>query len=189
MVWQSTTYCIKSDGKTKYDFSKFTFPKKFASKIYNKDFALQEVEAVQIKLKKLINKLNNNYNPTKKIKRKEIEDTLNSAKKLFSIRKEIIRAFKRRIFPYIDGIKVDEESDEESDEELDENKFFEYIENESKSINYYLFRIYFDFVSPTVLEKRLFETKDKIKNDKYVNLIDSEIIDLKKEIEKCLKQK
>ena len=47
-----------------------------------------------------------------------------------------------------------------------------------------MFRIYFNFVSPTVLEKKLFETKDKIKNDKYVNLIDSEIIDLKKEIEK-----
>ena len=63
-----------------------------------------------------MNKLNNNYNPTKKIKRKETEDTLNSAKKLFSIREEIIRAFKRRIFPYIDVIKVDEESDEELDE-------------------------------------------------------------------------
>ena len=45
--------CIKSDGKTKYDFSKFTFPKKFTSKIYNKDFTLQEVEADQIKLKKI----------------------------------------------------------------------------------------------------------------------------------------
>ena len=74
--------CIKSDEKTKYNFSKFTFPKKFASKIYNKDFTLQEVEADQIKLKKIINKLNNNYNPTKKIRRKETEDTLNSAKKL-----------------------------------------------------------------------------------------------------------
>ena len=108
--------CAKTDGKTKYNFSKFTFPKKFASRIYNKDFTLQEVEDDQIKLKVLINKLNNNYNPTNKIKRKEKEDTLNSAKKLFSIREEIIRAFKRRIFPYIDVIKVDEESDEELDE-------------------------------------------------------------------------
>ena len=29
---------------------------------------------------------------------------------------------------------------EESEEELDENKFFEYIENQSKSINYQLFK-------------------------------------------------
>ena len=62
---------------------------------------------------------------------------------------------------------------EESDEELDENKFFEYIENESKSISYNLFRIYFNSVAPTVLAKKLFETKDKNKNDKFVNLIKS----------------
>ena len=29
---------------------------------------------------------------------------------------------------------------EESEEELDQNKFFEYIENQSKSINYQLFK-------------------------------------------------
>ena len=38
-------------------------------------------------------------------KKKEKEDTLNSARKLFFIRKEIIRAFKGGIFPYIDGFK------------------------------------------------------------------------------------
>ena len=51
---------------------------------------------------------------------------------MFFIRKEIIRAFKRGIFLYIDGYNVEKESDEESDkesdkesdEELDENKFF-----------------------------------------------------------------
>ena len=94
-----------------------TFPNKFASRIYNKDFTLQEVEDDQIKLKILINKLNNDYSPTNKIKNKEKEDTLKSAKKLFSIREEIIRAFKRGTFPYIDGIKVDKQLDEESDEE------------------------------------------------------------------------
>ena len=36
--------CTKTDGKTKYDLSNFRFPSKFASKIYNKDFTLQEAE-------------------------------------------------------------------------------------------------------------------------------------------------
>ena len=36
--------CTKTDGKTKYDFSKFTFPLKFASKIYNYDFTLQKAQ-------------------------------------------------------------------------------------------------------------------------------------------------
>ena len=71
--------CTKTDGKTKYDFSKFTLPKKFASRIYNKDFTLQEVEDDTIKLKILINKLNNDYSPTNKIKNKEKKDTLKSA--------------------------------------------------------------------------------------------------------------
>ena len=60
--------CTKTDGKTKYNFSNFTFPSKFASKIYNKDFTLQEVKDDQQKLKILINKLNNDYNPVNKIK-------------------------------------------------------------------------------------------------------------------------
>ena len=35
---------------------------------------------------------------------------------MFFIREDIIRAFKRGIFPYVDGFKVEKESDEESDE-------------------------------------------------------------------------
>ena len=52
--------CRKTDRKTKYDFGNFTFPSKFASKIYNKYFTLQEAENDPLNLKILINKLNNN---------------------------------------------------------------------------------------------------------------------------------
>ena len=55
--------CTKTDGKTKYGFTNFTFLSKFASKIYNKDFTPQEAHDNQQELKILINKLNNNYNP------------------------------------------------------------------------------------------------------------------------------
>ena len=63
--WLDTAQLIstKSGGKTKYNFSNFTFPSKFASKIYNKNLTLQEVEHDQQELKILINQLNNNYNP------------------------------------------------------------------------------------------------------------------------------
>ena len=40
-----------------------------------------------------------------------------SAKKLLGIRKEIINAFKKGTFPYIDGFSVD--TDEEKDKETD----------------------------------------------------------------------
>ena len=114
--------CTMTDGKTKYNF---TFPLKFASKIYNKDFTLQEVEDDQQKLNILINKLNNDYNPVNRMKIKEKKWYFKVCKKLLYIRKEIIRAFKEVIFPYIDGFKVEKESDEkESDKELYENEFF-----------------------------------------------------------------
>ena len=98
--------CTKTDGKTKYEFNKFTFPSKFTLKIYCHDFTLQEAEDDQQKLQILINKISNNYNPLNETKKQEKEDTLKSAKKLFFIREDIIRAFKNGTFPYIDGFKV-----------------------------------------------------------------------------------
>ena len=61
--------CTKADGKTKYDFNKFTFASKFALKLYRHDFTLQEAKDNQ---QELINKLNNYYKSTKK---QEKEDT------------------------------------------------------------------------------------------------------------------
>ena len=55
--------CTKTDGKTKYNFTKFIFPLRFASKMYHRDYMLQKVEDDQQKLKILINKLNTEYNP------------------------------------------------------------------------------------------------------------------------------
>ena len=39
---------------------------------------------------------------------------------MFSIREEIINAFKKGIFPYIDGFQVEKETDEETDQDADE---------------------------------------------------------------------
>ena len=62
--------CTKTDGKTKYDFNKFTLPLKFATKIYRHDLTLQEAKDNQQELKILINKLNNTIQKSNKIKRK-----------------------------------------------------------------------------------------------------------------------
>ena len=82
MAWHCTTFCTKTYGKTKYDFSNFTFSSKFASKIYNKDITIKKAKDNQQEIKILINNLNNNFNPKNKII-KEKEDTLKSAKRLF----------------------------------------------------------------------------------------------------------
>ena len=113
---------------------------------------------------------------------------------MFHIREQIIKAFKRGIFPYIDRIKVEKESDEKLDEkseeeseELDENKFYKNIDDESKDISYELFKKHFNFVAPAVLAKTLFKTKDKKKNNDLVNEIKSGLRDLKDQIEKMSK--
>ena len=38
--------CTKTDGKTKYDFNKFTSPLKFASKICRRDYTLQKAKEI-----------------------------------------------------------------------------------------------------------------------------------------------
>ena len=48
------------------------------------------------------------------------------------------------------------------------NKFFEHIENESEGVNYASFNYRFDFVKPSDLAEKLFEIKDKKKNNDFV---------------------
>ena len=77
---------------------------------------------------------------------------------MLDARKDIIGFFEKGTFPYKGNVfKIKEK------EESEENKFFEYIENESKGINYYLFEKHFNLVAPTVFSKKLYETKDKKK--------------------------
>ena len=101
-------------------------------------------------------------------------------------RQEVIDAVKTSIFPYTDGFQIKEESEEseESEEESDDDvkKIIEYIENGSKGINYDLLKYY--FLGPSALEKQVFETKSKNKNNKLVNVIKSGLSGLTNEVEK-----
>ena len=63
--------CTKTDGKIKYEFNKFMMPLKFIMKIHHHGRTLQEARDDQQKLQILTNKLNNDYNPTSKIKKKK----------------------------------------------------------------------------------------------------------------------
>ena len=160
--------CTKTDG-TKYDFNRFSLPLKFIEKIYKYEITLDEAIEKQAELKELINKLNN-YDPRISRKTEEKNRVLKSAKKLFDARDDIIDLFEKGTFPYKGNVfksKEKEELEEES-EELEENKFFKCIENESKSINYDLFKTHFSDIAPTILAKKLFETKNKKKNNDLV---------------------
>ena len=170
--------CTKSDG-TKYYFNHFLSPLKFVAKIHNYEITLDEAINDQTKLDILINKLNNNYNPRIPEKVKEKNNVLKSARKFLNVRKDIISFFERGIFPYKGNVFKTKE--EESEEERIK-KFIKYIENESKGVNYDLFRKYFNFTVPSALIKQLYEIKGRKKNNELVNVIKSGLSDLKDEI-------
>ena len=108
--------CTKTDGKTKYKFRNFTFPLKFTSKIYRRDLTQEEAEDDQQKLKILINKLNNDYNPKHQTKIKEKDDALKSTKNCFKRGKRLLVHLKKLFFRNIDGFQVEKETDEKADE-------------------------------------------------------------------------
>ena len=146
--------CVKTDG-TIFNFNKFKISLDLASNIYRNKKLLKDAGNEQNEIKILLNKLRK-YNPTKLKKIKAKEETLSTAKKLLNNRQEVIDAFKTGIFPYIDGFQIKEEDKSEDGFK----KFIEYIENESKGINYDLFKDYFNFIVPSALAKQLYETKN-----------------------------
>ena len=91
----------------------------------------------------------------------------------------LISFFEKAIFWYKGN--VFKKKEEESEEELEERvkKFIKYIENESKSINYDLFKKHFNFIVPSGLIRQLYEIKKRKENKQFVNAIRSGLSDLK----------
>ena len=119
---------------------------------------------------------------------KKIEEknrVLKSAKKLSDARDDIIDLFEKGTFPYKGNVFKTKE--EESKKERIK-KFIKYIEDESKGINYELFKKYFYASVPTALARKLYKAKDKKENNELVNVIKSELINLKEEIEKMFEE-
>ena len=144
---------------------------------------LKKAENNQQELIIRINKLNNEYNPRKQINIKGKTNVIESAKKFYSIRKEIINVFKRGIFPYKDGFWIEEESEEEKEKKQhDFKKFIEHIENESKRMSYDFFTEYFKHTVPSVSAKELYKTRNRKKNSNLVNNIKNTLRELKEEI-------
>ena len=96
-------------------------------------------------------------------------------------RNDINGFFDKGTFPY-KGNVFKTKKEEWTKERI--KQFFEYIENESKDISYDLFEDYFDFSVPSALAKKLYETKNKNKNNELVELIKVRWSNLKDEIEK-----
>ena len=112
--------CVKTDG-TIFNFNQFKNSIDLASNIYRDNKLVKDAENEQHDIKVLLNKLRN-YNPTKPKKIKVKQETLSAAEKFLNNKQEVIDAFKRGTFPYIDGFQIKEESEEESEEKSQKNK-------------------------------------------------------------------
>ena len=79
---------------------------------------------------------------------------------MLDTRYDIIGFFEKGTIPYKGNVFKTKEEEEESEENKlkkikdDYKKFFKYVEDESKSINYDLYKKYFYFSVPTVLVKK-----------------------------------
>ena len=123
--------------------------------------------------------------------KKELTDknnTFQEAKKLFDLRVQIYKKlflkeenlkFEKSIG---ETVKLKNQKDNLSGTP-EEKEFIEYFENKSKTIDYNLFKEYFNFEVPSALAKKLFETKKK-ENNELVKLIRVRWSNLKDETEK-----
>ena len=112
----------------------------------------------------------------------EKNKVLKSTSELFYARENIVDYFKEGIFLYKGNVFKTKEKNQQKNQKKKVKIFFKYIEKESKDINYDLFKTYFNFVVPSSLAKKLYETKDKKKSNKLVNVIKSGLSDLKNKI-------
>ena len=179
-----TFVCVKTDV-TVFNFNKFKNSIDLASNIYRNKNLLKDAENEQYNIKILLYKLRN-YNPTKPKNKKAKKETSIAVEKLLNNRQEVIYTFKTGIFPYIDGFQIKEESEEKNLEKIkyEIKKIIKYIQNESKGINYDLFKDYFNFVLPSALARKIYETKYKKKNNKLVEVIKNRWSNLKDGIKK-----
>ena len=109
-------------------------------------------------------------------------------KKLFDARDKVIVLFEKRVFSYEGNVFKTKEKKNQEKNQMKTN-FLRDIENESQGINYELFEKYFKFSVPTVFTKTLTETNNKKKNFALVNVINSGLKYLKKEITNMIKEK
>ena len=92
--------CVKSDGKTYFNFGIFEDLQKLASDICYMG-SLEDAKDVQCKMFTLLNDLRN-YKPTNPDKIRERKETLTNAEMLYNRRNNIIEAFQDGLFSFKD---------------------------------------------------------------------------------------
>ena len=189
---------IRGGNNAGYDFSDYRTFKELFRDLYYKKTIIDDVEGKQDEFSAVISVLEG-YAPRDNKYVEAKNKLLNNVENFYKGREKIIEGFKNGVFPVYYGNRDrfsededdDEEDEEEQKEESEESKFFKYIKNKSEGISYLLFN-YFNFKQPSDLAKKLFEIKDKKKNNDFVEEIKnrwSELEDVTEEIPEETKMK
>ena len=129
---------------------------------------------------------------------------VNNVKNFYKGREKIIEGFKNRVYPVYygnrdkfseDGDDDEDELEEQEEQEKQDKKSFDLddlieliINREKLHINDELFQKHFELEKPILMHKALYETKDKEKKSKLLNIFNSRLKDLEKEIKEMSKE-
>ena len=204
---------IKGGNNVDYDFSDYKTFKELFRYLYYKETTIDDVERKQDEFSAAIADLKN-YAPRDNKYVEAKNKLLNNAKNFYEGREKIIEGFKNRVFPlYYSEIyeqmeaaaaaaaAAKEEKEEKRRKKKNKKKkqgknpfnpeeVIEWMINREKlPINNELFKKHFKLERPVFLYKVLYETNnDKEKNSKLVNIFNSGLEDLEKEIKEMSKE-
>ena len=109
---------------------------------------------------------------------------VNNVENFYKGREKNKKGFKNKVFPIYYDERHDHQIKAKREMEEEEKEFFKYIDDESKNVNYFLFKYYFNFLKRSDLAEKLFEIKDEEKNNDFVEEIKNRWRKLRDDIEK-----
>ena len=103
-------------------------------------------------------------------------------------RKDIIDFSEKGIFPYKGNAFKTKQEEEQKETITDANEFNKWVNKQETDINTELFKKHFKIQRPSDMLNDLYQTNDIEKNNEIVNMINSGLKDLKKELKEMSKK-
>ena len=178
---------IRGGNNATYNFSNYKTFKELFRDLYFKIMTINDAEMKQNEFNSIIDALNNYFSRTQKyIEAKN--SLLNNAKNFYKGREKIIEGFKQGIFLLKSDGEFEQQQTSKKPIKTDVNAFNQWINKEETHINRELFKKHFNFQRPSSMDKYLYKTNDRKKNNELVSVINSGLKDLKKEIKEMSKE-
>ena len=180
---------IRGGNNVDYDFSDYRTFKELFRELYYKKTTIGYVERKQDEITGVMGALKA-YAPRDNKYVEAKNKLVNNVKNFHKGREKSIERFKNRVLALYCDERHENQMKAQREIEKEEGKeFLKYIENKSKDICYILFSCYFNFEKPSDLAKKLFEIKDKKKNNDFVKEIKNRWSNLNDSSKKRLKKK